>query len=105
MSFTIYYSNGKVVTAEEPSSDIPARDIQVIVQNDPKSGPYLQSGSHHYVWQDGSWIGVDDFGLYDYLLESGLVLFGRTITNKEYQEIYQQAKIEKSTWKPRERRP
>lgn len=82
----------------------PARDVQVILQEDDK-GPYFQSGADYYVWWDERWLGVDLFGLFDYLMDSGLVLFGRTITNEEYQAIYQEAKVEKRTWRPNERRP
>ena len=139
MSFVIYYSGEKTVEADAPSGDILARDIQVILQDDPKRGPYFQSNSDYYVWRKDHWQGVDEFGLYDYLLDTGwyrhengrhcvlingewkarkdkfhlfeylmttgLVLFGRTISNEEYQAIFQQAKVNKRTWRPWERKP
>ena len=37
------------------------------------------------------WFGVNIFGLFDYLMESGLVLFGRTLPAKRYREILEQA--------------
>jgi hypothetical protein len=78
--------------------------VQVILQNDPERGPYFQSGADYYVWRGDHWRGVDIFGLFDYLLDSGLVLFGRTITNAEYIKIYQRAKGDKAGWLPGERK-
>jgi hypothetical protein len=96
----VYYSDGTVYEGDKP----PARDVQVILQSD-EAGPYFQSGSDYYVLRDGRWVGVDIFGLFDYLLDSGFVLFGRTITNDEYQAIYQRAKVDKATWRRGERKP
>ena len=101
--FKVFYGDGATYKAHEDSHP-PARDVQVILQEG-ENGPYFQSGADYYVWQGDRWLGVDIFGLFDYLLDSGLVLFGRTITNKEYQAIYQKAKVEKSTWGPTDRRP
>ena len=101
MAASIYYGDGTIYSGDKP----PARDVQVILQADPERGPYFQSGSDYYVKRGGAWVGVDIFGLFDYLLDSGLVLFGRTITNAEYQAIYRKAKAEKTTWLPGERKP
>ena len=135
--FKIFYGNGATYKAHDGGRP-PARDVQVILQED-ENGPYFQSGSDYYVLVDDRWLGVDEFGLFDFLLDSdfyryenlhhwlliesswiemknrmefyfhlmdtGLVLFGRTITNKEYQAIYQRAKVDKSTWRPTERKP
>jgi len=135
MTTKIFYSGGREYDGEGKP---PARDVQIILQEDDK-GPYLQSGSHYYIKRDGRWLGVDQYGLFDWLLDSdfynyivpkhhmlidgewrelkddfelyfwlaekGLVLFGRTITNKEYQSILQKAKIERDSWRRWERRP
>ena len=99
MTYRIYYSDG------EADDHIPkARDVQVILQHDPERGPYFQSGCDYYVLRDGAWVGVDIFGLYDFLIDSGLVLFGRTITNAEYKAVLDKALAFKDTWLPGERR-
>ena len=95
----IFYGDGTEYEGDSP----PARDVQVILQRD-ADGPHFQSGSDFYVKRGGRWQGVDHFGLYDYLLDSGLVLFGRTISREEYNEVYQRAKVVKNTWRPGERR-
>ena len=101
MTYRIYYGDGNM------SEDViaSARDVQVILQVDPERGPYFQSSDDYYVDRDGVWVGVDIFGLFDYLLDTGLVLFGRTITGKEFSAIYQKAKGDKASFLPRERRP
>lgn len=140
MDYQIFYGNGKVYKSGSKRKP-PVRNVQVILQDDPESGPYFQSGADYYVWREDRWVGVDQFGLFDYLLDSGiyrykdlghqllvagewlklkdtfelyhhlmvlnpvLVIFGRTITNEEYQKIYQKAKVQKKTWRPLERKP
>lgn len=104
MTFKIYYSEG-IEYEGEPGDKPPARDVQVILQHDPERGPYFQSGFDYYIWKDGRWRGVDIFGLYDFLIDSGIVLFGRTLTNAEYNEIYQKAKGDKKSFLPGERHP
>lgn len=100
----IYYSDGRVAS-EGP---FPARDVQVIVQEDERTGWFMLTGFDYYVQRGGWWIGVDIFGLFDFLLDSGVVLFGRTIDADEYDNIYQRARtdlnIVKSSWLPKERR-
>lgn len=98
----IYYSDG-CVKSNEP---LPARDVQVIVQPHPDVGIELVTGADYYIkLDDGTWRGVDIFGLFDYLIESGDVLFGRMMKTKEYQILLNQAVKDKELWLRRERRP
>ena len=101
MKYRIYYGDG----GDSEDFVNSSRDVQVILQVDPERGPYFQSGNDYYVNRDGVWVGVDIFGLFDYLMDSGLVLFGRTINSKEYDAIYQKAKGDKSSFLPGERKP
>lgn len=96
----VFYSNG--VSESEPH---PSRDVQIILQPHPDVGVELVSGADYYVKLDnGTWRGVDIFGLFDYLLESGDVLFGRMMNNKEYQKLLRDAIKEKELWLSHERR-
>lgn len=83
----VYYSNGDVYIGDDP----PPRDVQVIVQEHPDVGWHTQSGYDYYVWRDGRYVGVDLFGLYDWLLDSGGVLFGRTLTQREFSQVMARA--------------
>jgi len=93
---TIYYSDA--TTYQGPPERAPERDVQVIVQHDADHGWHLTLGSDYYVWRTGAWVGVDLFGLWDYLAAPGWkrVLFGRTIGNEEFQAIYRKAKGERN---------
>ena len=79
------------------------------VQEHPDIGWHTQSGYDYYVWRDGRYVGVDLFGLYDWLLDSGKVLFGRTLTQKEFNKVMKRALVDlgeaKKVWLRDERRP
>lgn len=100
MSWRIYYGpdNHTDGSGPGPTGDR-ARGIQVILQHHPDVGWYTQNSSDYYIWheQEKRWVGVDIFGLFDFLLESGLVLFGRTITNREFQAVMDRV-VEDRAW-------
>ena len=87
MKYRVYYSNGKISEEENP----PARDVQAILQKNEEGEWIIRSGGDYYVLRNGVWIEVDIFGLFDYLMDSGLVLFGRTLSNTEFSEIMKKA--------------
>ena len=105
--FKVYYSNGVTYNSADGGAPLP-RDVQVIVQEHPDVGWHTQSGYDYYVKRD-RWVGVDLFGLYDWLLDSGLVLFGRTVTRKEFDRVMTRAVQDlgeaKTGWLRDERRP
>jgi hypothetical protein len=92
MDWKIFYEDGSTFSSEDGSpTDAPALGIQVIVQNDPDSGRYNQSGSDYYVYRDGRWWGVDIFGLFDFLIHHSPVKFGRTTDNETYLSLFHRA--------------
>lgn len=100
MNVKVFYSDRTSVV--EP---YPPRDVQVIVQPHPDVGVELVTGADYYVkLNNGCWRGVDIFGLFDYLLDSGVVLFGRMMPTKEYQALLNEAIKEKELWLKHERR-
>lgn len=95
--YKIYYSD-KLVSSEDCAvEDTPARDVQVIVQEDPEVGWVTSHSYDHYVWTGTHWRGVDDFGLWDRLALPGWqkVIFGRTLLRSEFHDIYTRAKADK----------
>jgi hypothetical protein len=82
--------------------------VQVIVQDHPDVGWHTQSGYDYYIKRD-RWVGVDLFGLYDWLLDTGLVLFGRTLTTAEFNKVMTRAVKDmgeaKTGWLRDERQP
>lgn len=98
----IYYSDNTTISSEEhtPFSLDKRADIQVIIQDSPEHGWVTVCGDHFYVWDDrGSgpkWWGVDRFGLDHYLLQPGekCVIFGISIDNDRFREIFNRATAE-----------
>ena len=82
----VYYP-GHVSEADTP----PARNVQAILQRDEQGDWHIRSGGDFYVLRGDVWTEVDLFGLFDYLLDSGIVLFGRTVSNKEFEEVMRKA--------------
>lgn len=88
----IYYADGSTIEdSEGPPTGERARGVQVILQDHPDVGWFLQTGSDYYIQRNGRWYGVDIFGLFDFLMDSGQVVFGRHITNTEYKAILNEA--------------
>ncbi len=106
LQWKIYYGDGSMLVGKgPPDRSIDARDIQAIVQDHPEVGVEIVTACDYYVWDDGRWRGVDQFGLYDFLLESGLVLFGRMMKREEYDGLMKHALKDKNGWLPFEVRP
>lgn len=97
-AYRIYYAGGVTVSQETPIELTPALGVQVIVQADLEVGWAMTHSRDYYVWWGERWVGVDQFGLWDYLIREGWkrVLFGRTLTAVEYQAIYAQAKADRT---------
>ena len=96
LKWKIYYGDGSVFSGNP--EDAPERDVQVIVQEDSEVGWTTIHVRDFYVWKWDQWLGVDLFGLWDYLASPGWkrVLFGRTMKRSEYNDIYKQAKSDKN---------
>ena len=92
MRWKIYYDDGTTFSDEDGSlEDAPARGVQAIVCKDERLGWVVETGCDYYVWKDGRFYARDIFGLFDFLIDSGLVKFGRTITSMEYNQVFQRA--------------
>jgi hypothetical protein len=111
----IWYDDGGTYTDRDgPPESAPGRGVQVIATIDESVGWRLVRSADYYIFspQIGGWEGVDSFGLWDYLADPGhkVVKFGRTIGNREYEDILDRATHDpdfprKSAWRPSERRP
>lgn len=112
MKWIIYYGNDFSVTDQDATPfRVPGRNVQVIAQEDPDTGQTFVRSNDYYWWTDQGWQGGDIFGLFDYLADPGYkrVLFGRTIGNREFEQVLQKALNntylpKKSAWRPNERR-
>ena len=95
MQWKIYYSDSTYSDDEGPPELAPKRDVQAVVVKSELVGRRVERGSDFYVWAPGrgGWRGVDQFGLYDYLIDPGhkVVLFGRVLSNPEYRAVFERA--------------
>jgi len=97
-NYRIYYSGGGTCSSATPPELTPALDVQAIVQADVQVGWTMQHTKDYYVWKAGRWLGVDLFGLWDYLTQPGWkrVLCGRTLTAEEFKAVYARAKTDRA---------
>lgn len=88
MKWKIYYGDGTTFSSEDgPPELAPATNIQCIIERDERHGRLVLSRFDFYIHKKDGWYGVDQFGLFDYLMEIGLLKAGRTINNELYGEI------------------
>ena len=96
MKWKIYYGDDTIFSSDEGDHfSAPGQNVQAIIQEDDDHGWMSQANSDYYIWASRGdnfrWYGVDIFGLFDYLLETGLVKFGRTISKNKYQSVMNKA--------------
>lgn len=82
--YYVYYSDGSVIDSNNNPSP---RDVQAILCQNTEGDWIIRSGGDFYVFWNGEWTEVDLFGLFDFLLDSGIVLFGRTVPNDFYSSV------------------
>ena len=95
MRWQIFYGDDtEYRDSDGPPELAPTRNVQAIVSEDPDTGRRIERQVDFYVWHASrGWVGVDRFGLYDYLIEPGwkIVLFGRTLSYREYSRLLDRA--------------
>jgi hypothetical protein len=68
--------------------DVPGWDIQVVAVRDERVGKRLHHHADYYIMVDGEWVGVDDTGLLDYLVNVlKIVKVGRHIGTDLFRQI------------------
>lgn len=110
----VYYGDGTARSSHEyEPQNLPSRGVQAIVQPDVANG-FRVLTKDYYFWsrEDERWYASDSFGLWDYLAQPGwkTVLFGRSITEAEFEAVYRDALNdelfdEKTGFREREHKP
>ena len=112
--FKIFYDDDTFVTDSDDIELIPKRGVQGIVVADNTLGRRTEHSNDFYIYvpKRGLWRGVDQFGLFDYMIEPGfkLVLYGRTLSDDDYRSFWKKMKADtylppKSAIGPSERKP
>lgn len=95
INWKIYYSDNTYSNLDGLPEHAPKRDVQAIAVVENSTGYRIERENDYYVWwpENGGWRGVDQFGLYDYLILPGykIVLFGRMLNNDQYKDILNRA--------------
>lgn len=94
LSFIIYYDDGSEFAAEYGDAlNAPGQGVIVVAQSDSDVGRELLHMKDFYCWDGGRWLGMDTYGLYDYLARPGWkkVLAGRTVSYGVYSSIFGRA--------------
>ena len=106
----IYYDNGETYSSDDGMwEDAPARGVQVIVYEHPDVGWALCHGGDFFRLADRP-IAMDVFGMLDHVADVlGVIKVGRMLSQVEFNEVYQRAKVEmsglkKTGWLRRERK-
>lgn len=91
--YKIFYDSGETYTDQAgPVDQAPKRGVQGIVLADELLGRRTEHSNDFYIYvpERGLWRGVDQFGLFDYLIEPGfkVVLFGRTLADDDYRQFW-----------------
>ncbi len=89
----IFYADGSTFCDQDGwPYDAPARGVQAIAQSHPDVGRTINCKEHYYWWTGERWLGGDQFGLFDYLVENGprKVIFGRVLDNDNFRKVMQQ---------------
>ena len=90
MVAAIYYGNGRIYRIPEdgPAENAPAYDVQVIVQEEPRTNRDYLYECDYYLWRDGKFLRVDLFGVLDYVMNVlGVVKAGRSMPHREFEKI------------------
>jgi hypothetical protein len=112
----VIYGDRSIYSSEDgPAWDAPARNVQVVVSASVEHGievfrPYRETNFYVYDPDADRWLGVDLFGMWDYLCEPGQkrVLFGRTLYDRDWHDLMawvndHPALPLKTGWRPGER--
>lgn len=115
IDWRIYYPDNTFDNTQGSVKEAPATGVQAIVirdTDDPAAnvGRFILSRKDYYWCENGEWYGGDIFGMFDFLMRSGLIKFGRSIPNPEHREIMQHAIHDpdfprKSGYRPGEMKP
>jgi hypothetical protein len=107
----IYYGDGSTFSDEDGSPEqAPAVNVQVIAQAaDPGIGRRTCARYDFFWFDNGEWHGSDLFGLFDFLMRSSVVKFGRVVPRLEFEALLNRAVTDpdiapKVAWDTHERR-
>ncbi len=98
MRWCIYYGDGTTYSDKDGDAfNAPPRNAIVLAQEREEGGARVMHSKDAFVLRDGRWYGVDEMGLWDYMMDTTgplKVLFGRWVHDKVFDDTYQRARKE-----------
>lgn len=93
MEWKILYSEGSFSSDDGGPEMVPKTDVQAILVRDELIGRRIEARNDFYIWAAHGWRGCDYAGFYDYLMQPGakIVLFGRTMADPAWRELWTRA--------------
>lgn len=100
VKWKIYYGDGSTATNESHRlEEVRGDDVQLIVQEEPTVKWEMLHARDFYIWHFSGerWIGVDWFGLYQYMCRPGfnVILVGQTLLREDFNNLYRIAKADR----------
>ena len=91
--FKIFYENGTTYDEKTGLLDRAHKQGVVAILMESGRGQRLEKDCEFYCYYPHGWVGVAQYGLYDYLATPGfkLVLFGRNVNEGKYRAILHSA--------------
>lgn len=95
-AWSVWYDSGTVARSPLPLDTLPSEGVIVIAQADEDVGRELLHLKDFYIWDHERWMGVDLYGLFDYLRRPGWkkVLAGRTVPHRTYHALMDAARLD-----------
>ena len=91
----IFYQEGTYSSNDGAPELATKVGVQAIIVSHERAGRRVERSEDFYIWtpENGGWRGANHFRLAEYLQSPGykLVLFGRTISDKEYAKVLDRA--------------
>ena len=92
LEWKIYYGDGSTFSsADGPPQAAPGYNVQCVAVRDEKVGRQVLHGGDFYIYRDGVWYCCDQFGMFDQLIEMGVLKTGRALSRKEYEAVLTRA--------------
>lgn len=74
--------------ADYDPSDKPAPlNVATIIQQNEEGAWHVRSGGDIYCLENGVWVEHDIVGFFQWAMDTGMVMFGRTMPNEKFAEV------------------
>lgn len=92
VTFQVYYRDGSTYSGDPFLT--PTLEAVLVVEKDAEHGRRYVSGFDYLVWEDGRWYGVDQIGMFQYMVRLGprRVLFGVMMPNEDWNKLVWRAR-------------